>query len=123
VKLLLDEMYAATIAEQLRNRGLDVASIHDPEYRWLERASDADVYAAALRDGRAILTENVPDFRRLEAEALARDEPGPALIFTTNHRFPRGDAATIGRLVVAPEAYLQNEPEPTGAVFLKPADA
>jgi len=44
------------------------------------------------------LTENVPDFRRLEAEALARD-------------------------VVALEAYIQNEPEPTGAVFLKPADA
>jgi hypothetical protein len=120
VKLLLDEMYAAVIADQLRNRGHDVASIHDPAYRWLEGASDADVYTAALQDGRAVVTENVPDFRRLEATALVRSEPTATLIFTTNRQFPRGDETTMGRLVVALEALLREDPETTGAIFLKP---
>jgi len=84
VKLLLDEMYSATVAEQLRGRGHDVVSIHDAEFRSLEGAPDEEVFAAAIAEERAIVTENVPDFRRLEAEALASDEPTPGLIFTTN---------------------------------------
>jgi len=43
VKLLLDEMYSATVAEQLRGRGHDVVSIHDAEFRSLEGAPDEEV--------------------------------------------------------------------------------
>jgi Domain of unknown function (DUF5615) len=116
-------MYPAAIAQQSQNRGHDVASIHDPEYRRLEGASDADVCAAALADGRAIVTENVPDYRRLEADALARSEPAAALIFTTNRQFPRGAPATIGRLVVALDAFLEDDTATTGSVFLEPGNA
>jgi hypothetical protein len=122
VRLLLDEMYPAVLAEQLRDRGHDVVSIHESDYQRLEGASDADVCAAALGDGRAVLTENVPDFRRLEAHALARGEPHPVVIFTTNRRFPRGDPATIGRLVVALDALLKETPAKVTSVFLRPAD-
>jgi predicted nuclease of predicted toxin-antitoxin system len=122
VRLLLDEMYPAVIASQLRERGRDVVSIHEPEYRRLEGAPDPEVFAAALADGRAIVTENVSDFRVLESHALARGEPRPSLVFTTNRRFPRGAPATIGRLVVALDALLRTEPTGTMAVFLEHAD-
>jgi Domain of unknown function (DUF5615) len=35
---------------------------------------DEDVFAAAIAEERALVTENVPDFGRLEADALARGE-------------------------------------------------
>jgi len=121
VKLLLDEMYAAVIAEQLRRRGHDVVSIRESDYQWLEGVSDGEVCAAALAESRAIVTENVPDFRRLEADALARGEPHPALIFTTGRLFPRGAPSTLGRLVVALDALVREEPA-TVTVFLRPAE-
>jgi len=120
VRLLLDEMYAATLADQLRARGHDVVSIHALELRHLEGAPDEEVLAAALAEGRAIVTENIPDYRRLEAGALARGESAPRLVFPTNRRFPRGDPATLGRLVVALDALLASLPEPPATIFLEP---
>jgi predicted nuclease of predicted toxin-antitoxin system len=119
VKLLLDEMYAPAVAEQLRSRGHDVVSIHDADYRRLEGASDEEVFVAATDEGRALVTENVPDFRRLEADALARGEPLPTLVFTTNRQFPRGEPGTTGRLVEALHALANEAPTLRGSVFLK----
>ncbi|MHB8659876.1 MAG: DUF5615 family PIN-like protein [Solirubrobacteraceae bacterium] len=121
MKLLLDEMYDPAIAEQLRARGHDVASVHDASYRQLEGEPDEEVWAAALADGRMLVSENVQDFRRLEANALARTQPHAPLIFTTDRQFPRGDPATIGRLVTALDALLAAEPDLVPALFLKPA--
>jgi hypothetical protein len=122
MKLLLDEMYAGAVAEQLRIRGHDAVSVHDPEYRRLEGAPDADVLAAGLAEGRAVVTENVADFRRLEADALARGESTAHLIFTTDRQFPRGDPPTVGRMVVALEALLSAPRTAPVATFLKPSD-
>jgi predicted nuclease of predicted toxin-antitoxin system len=121
MKLLLDEMYTPTIAEQLRARGHDAASIHDPEYRMLEGEPDDEVWAAAIADDRVLVSENVQDFRRIEANALAHAQPVARLIFTTDRQFPRGDPATLGRLVSALDALLAAEPDLATAVFLKPA--
>lgn len=120
MKLLLDEMYASAIAEQLRARGHDVVSVRDPAYRALEGEPDEQVWAAVVND-RALVSENVQDFRRLEAAALARAQPLARLIFTTNRQFPRGDPATVGRLVTALDALLAAEPDLATALFLKPA--
>lgn len=120
MKLLLDEMYTPAIAEQLRARGRDVASIHDPEYRTLEGEPDDKVWAAAIADDRALVSENVQDFRRIEANALARSQPVSRLIFTTDRQFPRGDPATLGRLVSALDALLASEAHLAAALFLKP---
>lgn len=119
MKLLLDEMYPAIVAEQLRVRGHDVFSVHDPEHRRLEGAPDEEVFATAVAEERALVTENVPDFRRLEAEALGRGETTPGLILTTNRQFPRGDPGTIGRLVLALAALLAEQPAVATAIFLK----
>ena len=121
MKLLLDEMYTPTIAEQLRARGHDAASIHDPEYRMLEGEPDDEVWAAAIADDRALVSENVQDFRRIEANALAHAQPVARLIFTTDRQFPRGDPATLGRLVSALDALLAANPDLATALFLKPA--
>lgn len=119
MRLLLDEMYPATLAEQLRARGHDVVSVHDAGYHHLEGVPDAEVFATAIADDRALLTENVADFRRLETDALGRDAPRPRLIFTTNRQFPRGQAGTVGRLVVALDAALAEPREGSASFFLK----
>lgn len=121
MRLLLDEMYTPTIAEQLRAREHDVASVHDPEFRVLEGEPDEEVWAAAIADDRILVSENVQDFRRIEADALARSEPVARLVFTTVRQFPRGDPATLGRLVAALDALLVAEPDLATALFLKPA--
>lgn len=114
-------MYPATIAEQLRDRGHDVVSIHDADYRKLEGAPDEEIFAIAAAEVRALVTENVPDFRRLEADALARGEPTPSLVFTTNRQFPRGEPATIGRLVLALDSLLTGPSAPPTTIFLRPS--
>jgi len=120
MRLLLDEMYPPTIAEQLRARGRDVASVQDPGYRALEGEPDEEVWAAALAADRVLVTENVQDFRRIEMDALAAAQPTAGLIFTTDRQFPRGDPATIGRLVTALDALLDTEPDLATSLFLKP---
>jgi predicted nuclease of predicted toxin-antitoxin system len=120
MKLLLDEMYTPTVVEQLRARGHDVASLHDPVYRALEGEPDEDVWTRAISDGRALVTENVGDFRRIEALALARGEPTAQLILTTDRQFPRGDPATVGRLVLALDTLLAEPPNTTTSHFLEP---
>ena len=120
MKLLLDEMYAPTIAEQLRARGHNAASIHDPEYRMLEGEPDHNVWAAAIANDRALVSENVQDFRRIEANAIANAQPVARLVFTTDRQFPRGDPATLGRLVTALHALLAANPDLATALFLKP---
>jgi predicted nuclease of predicted toxin-antitoxin system len=123
MRLLLDEMYAPAVAEQLRARGHDVASVHDPAYRVWEGEPDEDVWAAAIAGDRALVTENVGDFRRIEADSLARGAPTARLILTTDRQFPRGDPGTIGRLVLALDALLATPPDTTTTLFLKPATA
>jgi predicted nuclease of predicted toxin-antitoxin system len=121
MKLLLDEMYTPVVAEQLRARGHDVASLHDPSFRALKGEPDEHVWTRAISDGRALVTENVGDFRRIEALALAHEEPTAQLIMTTDRQFPRGDPTTVGRLVRALDTLLTNPPTTTTATFLKPS--
>jgi Domain of unknown function (DUF5615) len=120
MRLLLDEMYAPRIAEQLRARGRDVASVHDPDYPALEGEPDKEVSTAALAADWVLVTENVQDFRRIEKDALASAQTTARLIFTTDRQFPRGNPATIGRLVTALDGLLIAEPDPATSLFLKP---
>jgi hypothetical protein len=119
VKLLLDEMYPPVVAEQLRARGHDVVSVHDPEYRRLEGGPDEEAFAAALAESRALVTENVPDFRRLEAEALAHGEAHAALVFTSNRQFPRGKPGTTGHLIDALHTLMSERSTLRASLFLE----
>lgn len=44
----------------------------------------------------------------------------PGLTFTTNRQLPRGDPATVGRLILALDALLAERPALSAAHFLKP---
>ena len=106
LRLLLDEMYPYTIAEQLRARGHDVIAVG--ERPALRGAPDTAVFAAAQEDQRAIVTDDM-GFRSREAEHRARGELHHGIILTTNRRFPRGRPATVGRLVRSLDRFLSRE--------------
>lgn len=97
-------MWPPALAEQLRRRGHDVVAV--AELPDLRGQPDEAVFAFAGREGRAIVTENVPDYRLLAAAEVRAGRPHPALIFTSDRAYPRRDRRTAGRLVAALEALL-----------------
>lgn len=120
MKLLLDEMYSIAIAEQLRARGHDVVSVNEPAHDRLRAAPDAEVFRAAMAEGRAVVTENVVDFVKFETEASASELPRPALVYTTHRQFPRDRSGQIGSLVNALDALLTRNAALPVAHYLEP---
>jgi len=100
VKLLLDEMYPRVIAERLGGRGHDVISVHDAPGRG---APDHEILQYARSEGRALVTENIRDFRPLAEQLVSSGESHAGLVFTTDRRWPRNDA---GALINALERLL-----------------
>jgi hypothetical protein len=114
LKLLLDEMYPHTVAEGLRSRGHDaVAVVERPELR---AAADADVFAAAQREQRAVVTENVADFVPIALDHDLRGVAHYGLVLVHPRTYPRGDTRTIGRMVIALAELATRYPgdEPSG---------
>jgi hypothetical protein len=74
VKLPLDEMYPAALAEALRDKEVETATV---AALGLTGRSDADVFAAAVADGYAVVTQNVADCARIAGEHVARG-PSPS---------------------------------------------
>ena len=107
LKLLLDEMLSAVIAEQLRARGHDVEAINrNPQH---EALSDSELLDVACAERRAVVTNNLVDFRVLHHEAITSGGPGHyGMIFMAgNYRRTKAD---IGRIVTALEAKLEQFP-------------
>jgi len=77
----------------------------------------ADVLAAARREERVLVTENVRDFRPLESALLAEGSHHAGLVYTSNRQFPRGDPATTGRLIRALDALLRTAPDLRDSAF------
>ena len=107
MKLLLDEMISATIAEQLRARGHDVVAAQDPELRHLRGVDDCVLLDHAVEEHRAVVTDNIPDFVRCHQRRVDRDTPHFGLLLCTNDSFPRHrHDAFIGQLLAALEDQL-----------------
>lgn len=104
MKLLLDEMWPPAIAVALRERGHDVVAV--AERSDLRGKSDDVIFAEAQADARAIVTENVVDYRPLASAAIRAGRASPTLIFTSNRSYPRAVRRTAGRLVVALDTLL-----------------
>jgi hypothetical protein len=104
---LLDAMFRPAIAEQLRRRGHDaIAATERPDLAKLE---DPDLFAAAQREERAIVTENVPDFLRLDRFHRQQGLARYGVLLTTDRRFPRHSPGSIGRLLSALDAFLRTQ--------------
>src|SRR5437762_13027670 len=97
-------MWAAEIAVQLRRRGHDVVAV--TERLDLRGQPDAIVFAAAQEEERAVVTENVSDYRPLAAYWIEQGRTHAGLILTSNRRFPRHDPRTTGRLVASLDELL-----------------
>jgi predicted nuclease of predicted toxin-antitoxin system len=115
VRLLLDEMYPASLAEALR--GADIAAVTVGELALAGR-SDFDVFAAAVADGYVLLTENVADFTRIAADHLTAGRHHPGVLIALSSRFSRRPAGR-GALVAAVLA-VADEPLQDRAVLQRP---
>ena len=109
-------MWSAEIARQLRERGHDVAAVL--ERPKLRGGSDAAVFELARLEQRVVVTENARDFHKLAAEALRSSASHSGLVFTSIHRFPRGDRRSIGPMVRALDRLLQDDPDLTDQEWL-----
>jgi uncharacterized protein with PIN domain len=105
LKLLLDEMYPSLIARELRARGHDVVSVHESI---ASGTPDEQVLDDARFEGRAVVTENVRDYRPLAEALLADGDSHAGVTFTTAKRWPRSDP---GGLITALEQLLTSRSE------------
>jgi hypothetical protein len=111
LKLLIDEMYPPAIAEQLRERGGDVEAVTArSELRGLP---DADIFAWAQQERRAVVTENIADFSVIADGHDRRGQQHHGLVLVAPAAYPRGDARTIGRMVTGLDRLLGDYPETT----------
>lgn len=100
-------MLSPVIARELTARGHDVQSVAGhPDW---EALSDPEVLALARAERRAIVTNNVRDFRPLHVEAVMPGGVGHyGMIFMSgNHRRTKDD---IGRIVAALETKIDQYP-------------
>jgi hypothetical protein len=99
VRLLLDEMYPATIAEGLRERGHDaVAVVERPELR---NVPDDELFALAQAEQRVVVTENVRDFVPIVNDHDLRGDAHHGVVLVNPRRYVRGSPRTVGAMVRA----------------------
>jgi predicted nuclease of predicted toxin-antitoxin system len=65
--LYADENFPLRVVEELRRLGIDVLTVHE-DGRSNQSLSDPDIFTRAIELGRAIVTLNRRDFRRLHLE-------------------------------------------------------
>jgi predicted nuclease of predicted toxin-antitoxin system len=106
VKALLDEQLSPRIAGLLRHRGRDVQAVIDR--RDLAGRSDRVIFEVAVAEERAVITNNVKDFRPLAAERLARGETHAGLILLPSSRTRTRDAVEM--LADAIDQILREHP-------------
>lgn len=107
MKLVLDEMISATVAEQLRAHGHDVVAVQDVELAHLRGVDDCVLLDHAAEEHRAVVTDNIPDFVCCHQRRVDRDKPHYGLLLFTNDTFPRHrHDAFVGQLLTVLEDQL-----------------
>lgn len=125
VKLLLDEMHAPAVAEQLRADGHDAVAVKE-RTEWIG-LPDKDLLDAAAAEGRAVVTENVKDFAALDRAWTATGRQHAGLVFTHPRRFPRAVGNHVRRLADALAVFVDGNGASLRGVgsfvwWLEPAD-
>ncbi len=110
MKLLLDEMLSPDIAELLEGRGHDVQAIAGSAHGEL---SDPEVLDLARSQQRAVVTNNVRDFRPLHVAAVQPGGDGHFGMIFLAGGFRRSKADT-GRIADALEEKLRRYPAVDG---------
>jgi hypothetical protein len=111
VKVLVDEMYPATVAEALRAAGIEATTVANLR---LAGATDPEVFGAAVgaavAGGYAVLTENVDDFARIAPEHSTAGGHHNGLLVALSSRFSRRPTG-LRPLVAAVEAIAGEQIE------------
>ena len=100
-------MLSPSIAEQLRDRGHEVEAVKGSEH---EQLSDPEVMDLARSEQRAVVTNNLVDFRPLHNEAITPGGAGHWGMVFMPGKYRRTKADT-GGIVEALEAKLAEFPE------------
>jgi Domain of unknown function (DUF5615) len=111
--LLLDETYPSSIAEGLRAWGRDALAI--VERTELRGLPDEEVFAAAQRDQRTLVTEDISDVSRIVTAYDLRHEAHHGRVLVHPGSCPLSNPRTIGAMVTAFGALAGRYPggEPT----------
>jgi len=107
VKALLDEQLSPQIAELLRQAGYDVVAVAERDD--LVGSIDRVVLEIAATEERAVITNNVKDFRPLAAERLAQGRTHAGLILLPSKR--TRTRAAVATLAGAIEKVLHDHPD------------
>jgi hypothetical protein len=107
VKALLDEQLSREIAVRLRQAGYDVVAVAEGDD--IAGSSDRVLLDMASNEGRAVVTNNIKDYRPLAAERIAQGRSHAGLILLPSTR-------TRTRAAVAPftnaiEQVLRDHPD------------
>jgi hypothetical protein len=105
VKILVDEMYPATVAGALEAVGIEADTVAD---LGLAGAADPEVFGAAVAGGYSVLTENVGDFARIAVEHTIAGGHHHGVLIALSSRFSRRRAG-IGPFVAAIQAVAGEE--------------
>lgn len=107
VKALIDEQLSSQIVEVLRRAGHDALAVTERDD--LIGRSDRVVLEVATRGSRAVVTNNVKDFRRLTAERLAQGGSHAGLVLLPAGRIRT--RAAVGLLAAAIRQVLSDHPD------------
>ena len=115
--VLLDEMFSDAIAQQLRAKGYDVASV--VAHPALVGLPDDQILAHATAEGRALVTANIKDFMPLDSRYRAAGQAHPGLILVSTKTFPQDRGFTTA-ITAALEALLSgaDKVQPGQVLFL-----
>jgi hypothetical protein len=117
VKVLVDEMYPAGVAEALRTAGIEATTVADLR---LAGASDPELFGAAVAAGYSVLTENVGDFAPIAAEHSTAGGHHHGVLIALSSRFSRRPSGRPS-LIAAIKAVANQEIEDR-VVCLEPAE-
>lgn len=90
MKALLDQQPSPQVAAPLRQAGYDVQAVAERDD--LAGRSDRSIFEAACREGRALITNNIKDFRPLAAEWLTQGRTHAGLVLLPCTRVRTGSA-------------------------------
>jgi predicted nuclease of predicted toxin-antitoxin system len=107
VRAILDEQLSPQIAVLLRQAGYDVDAVADRED--LAGRSDRVIFQAACSEGRAVVTNNIKDFRPFAAEWLAEGRVHVGLMLLPSTRTRSRHA--IAAVAAAIERVLRGHPD------------
>ena len=108
MKLLLDSMYQPVIASQMQQRGYDIIAARADSK--LENLSDPEILAFARNQQRVLITENMRDFVRIDAQWRREELVHCGVILVDDYKYLRKHGAGIGKLIRALEAWLAEHP-------------